>query len=179
MNKIYTKIGDTCKTYLNNNLIVDKDNCIIDLLGDIDELNSFIGNINEINLEFLNNIQNWLFDLETLIKNPDKKYIFDNNLENTKKLEDTIDNMENKLPKLNGLILPKGNISISRAICRRVERKLVAIKKNYPHIDNNSIIFINRLSDYLFQLSRYAHFIVNKKEFIYNKSDILTLINDF
>lgn len=142
-------------------------------------MNVYIGNINEIHLEFLNNIQIWLFDLETLIRNPEKKYIFDVNLEYTKKIEDTIDNMENKLPKLNGLILPKGTITISRAVCRRVERKLVAAKKKYSHIDNNSLVFINRLSDYLFQLSRYAHFIVNKKEIIYNKSDILTLTNDF
>jgi cob(I)alamin adenosyltransferase len=162
-----------------NNIIIDNDDFLMDLLGDIEELNAFIGNINEIHLEFLNNIQIWLFDLQTLIRNPEKKYIFDVNLEYTKKIEDTIDNMKSKLPILKGFILPKGNINISRIVCKKVERKLIAATKKYSHIDNNSIVFINRLSDYLFQLSRYAHFIINKKEIIYNKSDILTLTNDF
>lgn len=147
--------------------------CIYDLIGDIEELNSFIGNIDEIQLDFLNNIQIWLLDLITLIKNPNDKYIFDNNLEYTKKIEDATNNMENKLPKLNNLIIPKGSINITRSICRRVERKLVKIKNDYDNIDDNIIIFINKLSDYLFQLSRYAHFIVNKKEIIYYKSDII------
>lgn len=158
---------------------MSKDDLLLDLIGDIEELNSFIGNIDEIKLEFLDNIQIWLFDLIFLIENPVKKYFFDVNLEYTKKIEETITNMKNKLPKINNQILPKGTISIARSICRKVERKLIIANKKYSYIDNNCIYFINCLSEYLFYLSRYAHYIVNKKDIIYNKSNILTLTNDF
>lgn len=158
---------------------MSNDNLLLDLIGDIEELNSFIGNIDEIKIEFLDNIQIWLFDLISLIENPVKKYNFDVNLEYTKKIEETITNMKNKLPKINNQILPKGTISIARSICRKVERKLIIANKKYSYIDNNCIYFINCISEYLFYLSRYAHYIVNKKDIIYNKSNILTLINDF
>jgi cephalosporin hydroxylase len=89
--------------------------------------------------------------------------------------------MNGRLPKLTNFILPTGSINIARAVCRRVERKLVSVIKDYEHthINDNAMIFINRLSDYLFQLSRYAHFLTNKKEVIYHKSEILTLIDNF
>lgn len=159
--------------------MTNNDDFLIDLLEDIEELNTFIGNIDEIHLEFLDNIQIWLFDLIFLIENPNKMYNFDVNLEYTKKLEETINNMKNKLPELNNQILPKGTISIARSICRKVERKLNIAQKNYSYIDKNCITFINYLSEYLFYLSRYAHYIINKKDIIYNKSDILTLTDEF
>jgi len=181
MPKIYTKTGDKGHTSLYDCSRVEKTHELIDLLGDIDELNSFIGNIDEIHVDILNNIQIWLFDLGTLIANPIKKYNFDVNQEYTKKLEAEIDEMNGRLPKLTNFILPTGSINIARAVCRRVERKLVSVIKDYEHthINDNAMIFINRLSDYLFQLSRYAHFLTNKQEVIYHKSEILSLIDNF
>lgn len=177
MVKIYTKNGDSGFTSLYDGTKVSKDDIILDLIGNIDELNSFIGNINEINIEFLNNIQYWLFDLGTIIANPKKKYNFDVNLEYTKQLEENIDKYTNELPMLKNFILPSNSINICRAVCRKVERKLVSFKKiNNDFIDNNCIIFINRLSDYFFTLARYVNFINNKNEIIYKKTNILTEI---
>jgi len=176
MPKIYTKTGDKGETSLYDGSRVSKNDILIDLLGDIDELNSSIGNIIEIKLVFVDNIQIWLFDLGTLIANPKKIYHFDKDLIYTKELESEIDRMTASLPKLNNFILPIGSINICRAVCRRVERKLVYVKDLYEHIDNNSIIFINRLSDYLFTLSRYANYISNKNEIIYSKTSILEKI---
>jgi cob(I)alamin adenosyltransferase len=75
------------------------------------------------------------------------------------------------MPKLKNFILPSGNIHLSRAICRRCERKLVSVISNNEHIPNKCLAFLNRLSDYLFTLARYDNM---DNEVIYKKSDILT-----
>ena len=179
--RIYTKTGDDGSTSLYDCSRVSKSSYLINLLGDIDELNSFIGIIESEYL--LKDIQIWLFDLGTVIANPNKKYVFDQNLEFTKILEKEIDNMTNELPKLVNFILPSGNIHLSRAIARRCERRLVKLISNHnstiaKHIDHNCIKFINRLSDYLFTLARYDCYKKGFKENIYKKSAILTLIEN-
>lgn len=175
--KIYTKTGDKGLTSLYDCSRVSKSSKLIDLLGDIDELNSFIGIIDS--QFFLKEIQIWLFDLGTIIANPNKKFNFDINLEFTKILEKEIDMMTSNLPKLSNFILPSGNIHLSRAIARRCERKLVKLLDKYKstlgnHIDDNCLIFMNRLSDYLFTLARYDSYMKNEIENIYKKSNILS-----
>ena len=89
--------------------------------------------------------------------------------------------MTAQLPKLSNFILPSGNIHLSRAIARRCERKLVKLKSQnteITHIDDNCLIFLNRLSDYLFTLARYDTYMKNESENIYKKSAILTVINE-
>jgi cob(I)alamin adenosyltransferase len=169
--KIYTKTGDKGTTSLYDMSRVPKSSILIDLLGDIDELNSFIGIIE--NDMILSDLQIWLFDLGTIIANPKKKFNFDINQVFIKILENEIDKMTSELPKLSNFILPNGNIHLSRAIARRCERKMVEAKTEYSHIDDNCLIFINRLSDYLFTLARYDNI---NNEIIYIKSDILTPI---
>lgn len=175
--KIYTKTGDKGTTSLYDCSRVSKSSILIDLLGDIDELNSFIGIIDSSFL--LKDIQTWLFDLGTIIANPNKKYSFDVSQEFTKILEKEIDMMTQQLPKLTNFILPSGNIHLSRAIARRCERKLVDVITNgdYKHIDDNCLVFINRLSDYLFTLARYDCFMKGKDENIYKKSSILKMLD--
>lgn len=175
--KIYTKTGDKGTTSLYDCSRVSKSSILIDLLGDIDELNSFIGIIDSSFL--LKDIQTWLFDLGTIIANPNKKYSFDISQEFTKILEKEIDMMTQQLPKLTNFILPSGNIHLSRAIARRCERKLVDVITNgdYKHIDDNCLVFLNRLSDYLFTLARYDCFMQGKNENIYKKSSILKLFD--
>ncbi len=174
--KIYTKTGDKGTTSLYDCSRVSKSSILIDLLGDIDELNSFIGIIDSSFL--LKDIQTWLFDLGTIIANPNKKYSFDISQEFTKILEKEIDMMTQQLPKLTNFILPSGNIHLSRAIARRCERKLVDVITigDYKHIDDNCLVFLNRLSDYLFTLARYDCFMKGKDENIYKKSSILKVL---
>jgi cob(I)alamin adenosyltransferase len=133
--RIYTKTGDKGETSLYDCSRVSKSCDLIDLIGDIDELNSFIGIIESDKI--LKDIQIWLFDLGTIIANPKKKFVFDVNLEYTKILEREIDEVTDLLPKLTNFILPSNNIHLSRAIARRCERKMVEVKKNYTHIDEN------------------------------------------
>ncbi len=169
--KIYTKTGDSGCTSLYDMSRVPKSSILIDLLGDIDELNSFIGIIKS---EFiLPDLQIWLFDLGTIIANPKKKFYFDINQDFIKILENEIDRMTSELPKLSNFILPSGDIHLSRAIARRCERKMVEAKNEYSHIDDNCLIFVNRLSDYLFTLARFDN---KDNEVIYKKSSILTSI---
>jgi len=80
--RIYTKTGDKGETSLYDCTRVSKSSSLIDLLGDIDELNSFIGIIESDKI--LDELQVWLFDLGTIIANPRKKFKFDVNLEFTK-----------------------------------------------------------------------------------------------
>lgn len=176
--KIYTKTGDKGTTSLYDCSRVSKSSILIDLLGDIDELNSFIGIIDSSFL--LKDIQTWLFDLGTIIANPNKKYSFDVSQEFTKILEREIDMMTQLLPKLTNFILPSGNIHLSRAIARRCERKLVDVITNgdYKHIDDNCLVFLNRLSDYLFTLARYDCHMKGKDENIYKKSAILKVLEE-
>jgi cob(I)alamin adenosyltransferase len=169
--KIYTKTGDKGTTSLYDTSRVSKSSVLIDLLGDIDELNSFIGIIDSEYI--LEDLQVWLFDLGTIIANPEKKFNFDIDQKVIKLIENEIDKLVAQLPKLTNFILPSGNIHLSRAIARRCERKMVKAKTEYDHIDDNCLIFINRLSDYLFVLARYDN---KTNEVIYKKSSILTPI---
>ena len=172
--KIYTKTGDTGLTSLYDCSRVSKSSKLIDLIGDIDELNSFIGIIDSSVI--IKDIQVWLFDLNTIIANPKHNYLFDCDNKIIKIIENEIDSLTSKMPKLKNFILPCGNIHISRAVCRRCERKLVDILELHPHIPNQCLVFLNRLSDYLFTLARFEN-INNNNEIIYKKSSILTTEN--
>lgn len=188
MPSIYTKTGDNGDTGLFDGSRVLKNDLYINTLGDIDELNSYIGaiisssrycDIDEIKI--LNKVQNWLFDIGTLIATPNKcnidDIVFDIDNCYTKQLEKLIDNMTIKLPKLTKFILPGGNLEISnihiaRSVCRRAERNVVCVANNNLFIKKNCIKFINRLSDYLFTLARYIGKLSGTDEVIYVKNTV-------
>lgn len=167
--KIYTKKGDEGLTSLYDCSLVSKSCDIIDLIGDLDELNSFIGIIDS--KEILPSLQTWIFDLSTIIANPKHKYNFDEDNIIITLIEKEIDRLTEQMPKLKNFILPSGNIHLSRAICRRCERKLVGVIDNNQHIPSKCLAFLNRLSDYLFTLARFEN---KENEIIYKKSDILS-----
>ena len=90
-----------------------------------------------------------------------------------KEFEDFIDEMTAQMPKLSNFILPGGGkagvmLHLARAVCRRAERKIVELN-NKEKIDNNVIIYFNRLSDLLFTMARFANFKEKKKEIIWRK----------
>jgi cob(I)alamin adenosyltransferase len=169
--KIYTKTGDKGETGLFGGERVPKNSLRIEAYGTIDELNSFIGlAITEVKSAEVKNlleiIQNELFTVgsdlaapynETNEKNkisrvPEEFYI---------NVEKAIDKFEAELQPLKNFILPGGIKSASllhicRTICRRAERNVVALN-NSVKIDDNIIIFLNRLSDLFFVLARYEN----------------------
>ena len=165
--KIYTKNGDKGKTKLFGGTEKFKDDMRLECYGSIDELNSFIGHISdhEIHQDLkkdLHLIQNYLFNLGSLLAN-DKK----DNLKFLPKIEDKhinflekrIDQIESELSELRNFILPSGNkifslAQIARTVCRRAERKLVSLNKLEKNIDIIYTSFLNRLSDYIFVMSR-------------------------
>lgn len=180
--KIYTKTGDKGKTGLFNGRRVDKFDLRVECYGTIDELNSIIGiartfcNSEDLCKDLLN-ISALLFDLGADLATPidfesefNPRRIDEPDIE---KLEKLIDSYTEKIPKLNSFILPGGVPSAAflhqaRTICRRAERRIVLLAKE-QEIGNSIIIFVNRLSDYLFTASRYANFSEGKDDIIWNK----------
>lgn len=183
--KVYTKTGDKGETALLGGDRVAKFNERIDLYGDVDHLNSHIGlaisfltdNSNIVEKE-LKSIQNILFDIGSNLACPtDKRQTFQlKKLSNDqiKVLEDSIDLMEAKLPALKNFILPGGGkassfLHIARTTCRMVERKIVHFVKNNPaDLEDIYIQYFNRLSDYLFVVSRYCNMLEGEEEIIWN-----------
>jgi|TARA_B110000263_G_C15310478_1_gene512841 cob(I)alamin adenosyltransferase len=128
------------------------------------------GKIRKCLIKQLEEIQNSLFNvgfelatpIEHQMKN-DKGELFKNlfNEQNIKDIEKAIDKMEESLPPLENFILPTGvlpaaQMQLSRAICRRAERSIVTANQD-TEVSQNILVYINRLSDYLFVLARYTH----------------------
>ena len=164
--KIYTKTGDKGQTGLFGGKRVAKSHPRIEAYGTVDELNSYIGLIRFKDIQshyqdVLGKAQNTLFDLGSILaSDPDK-----NNLRiptisesDIQLLEKEIDQMNEELPELRAFILPGGNDEVSfchiaRCVCRRAERLVVALS-DIEQVEELTIRYLNRLSDYLFVLAR-------------------------
>ena len=164
--KIYTKKGDKGKTQLLGGTMVDKFNYKIEAYGNIDELNSFIGHlhdqdINKNHKEFLIFIQIQLLNLGSIVSFDRKKKnikLPQVLISDVRKIEDEIDELEKDLLPLSAFILPSGHpisslCHICRTVCRRAERGVVLLSSKGEN-QEIAIQFLNRLSDYLFVLSR-------------------------
>ncbi len=168
--KIYTKTGDKGKTSLLSGKRVSKYHPRIEAYGTVDELNSFIGLLRASDLEkhsdfILENIQNQLFAIGSLLaideKNP-KFSLPEISSSDVEMLELEMDRIESALPKLKSFIIPGGSQSIAfchvcRSVCRRAERLIIELSDN-EQVSENIIIYMNRLSDYFFMLSRKIAF---------------------
>ena len=164
--KIYTKTGDTGETALFGGKRVKKYHPRIEAYGTVDELNSFIGLIrDQINEEHLRQVllkvQERLFTVgAALAADPEKSNLKkpDLRVEDIQLLETEIDEMEKGLPELKNFILPGGHPAISachiaRCVCRRAERLAVQLSEQ-EFVADLIIIYLNRLSDYLFVCAR-------------------------
>lgn len=160
--KVYTKTGDGGETSLFDGARVKKSNDVIELLGSLDELNAHLGLVHSVvdaklQLHLLQIIKN-IFKLSANIALAKKYQCFDLTDE-VCQLEQLIDELDSKLPKLKNFIYPVGSVAIgqvhiARAVCRRVERDLVALSLK-QQINPSYLKYINRLSDLLFMLTRY------------------------
>jgi cob(I)alamin adenosyltransferase len=164
--KIYTKTGDDGTTGLFGGARVPKHHIRIEAYGTIDELNAHIGLVADYAAEqadFLRRIQSRLFTLGAILATqPDKPNLMLKDLadEDVATLEAEIDRMEAELPQLKNFILPGGHPVVSychlaRCVCRRAERLTVALHEIEP-TEPLVLFYLNRLSDYLFVLSRYV-----------------------
>jgi cob(I)alamin adenosyltransferase len=164
--KIYTKTGDKGFTSLIGGTRVPKHHLRIESYGTVDELNSYIGLIRdqEITLhdkDFLKEIQDRLFTIgSSLAADPEKSkmVIPDLNPEDIELLEKEMDAINLQVPELKHFILPGGSTTISychvaRTVCRRAERLTVHLADE-SIVDDKVIVYLNRLSDYLFTLAR-------------------------
>lgn len=164
--KIYTKTGDKGYTSLIGGTRVPKHHVRIETYGTVDELNSYIGIIRdqEITLEqkdMLKEIQDRLFTIGSSLASDPKKSkmkIPDLHTSDIELLEQQIDKMNEDLPELRHFILPGGDQAVSfchiaRCVCRRAERICVNLAE-ISSVDEKVIIYLNRLSDYLFVLAR-------------------------
>ena len=163
--RIYTKTGDEGETGLFGGKRLPKSHIRIDAYGTVDELNSYIGLVrdyteNDATRSLLKEIQDRLFTIgSNLASDPDKKMtVPDIKPEDILLLEKEMDRMNDALPELKNFILPGGHPSvstchISRCVCRRAERLVVALAQK-EWVEPIIIQYLNRLSDYLFVLAR-------------------------
>ncbi len=168
--KIYTKTGDKGTTSLIGGTKVLKSDLRITTYGTIDELNSWIGLVNDSISDFsanniLKEIQDRLFTIgSALACDPDKEtklLIPDLHEKDVYLLEKEMDTMNETLPEMKHFILPGGSMAVSyihitRCVCRRAERCCVKLSGNPGHVAPLIIQYLNRLSDYLFVLARYV-----------------------
>ena len=176
--KIYTKTGDQGKTSLIGGTKVSKSNIRIESYGTVDELNSHIGYVSDViedekSILNLREIQDRLFTIgSTLACDPEKDTkmkIPDLHEEDIVFLEHEMAKMNEVLPEMRSFLLPGGHISVSsahiaRCVCRRAERICVQMQEDNLDISPIIIKYLNRLSDYLFILSRYTGHLHGAKE---------------
>ncbi len=168
--KIYTKTGDKGQTSLIGGTRIPKFDDRIEAYGTVDELNSHIGLIRDQQIEdnsraILIEVQDRLFTIGSLLAaDPEKNkmalpQISESDIE---LLEKEIDKMNEVLPEMKHFVLPGGHTTISychiaRCVCRRAERCVLRLNEQHP-VDELIYKYLNRLSDYLFVLSRKITF---------------------
>jgi len=177
--KIYTKTGDKGQTALIGGTRVNKNDVRLEAYGTVDELNSFIGLLvsflpDDENKNFLLNIQNTLFDLggnlaiDTTAPNIEKYSISFDERE-IQKLETEIDRISETLSLLKSFVIPGGNQTaalchVCRTITRRAERNIYTMSEHFQ-VEKKLLVYVNRLSDYFFVLSRFFNKSENKEIF--------------
>lgn len=175
--KIYTKTGDKGTTSLFSDQRVPKNHPYIEALGAVDEANSSIGLAGSLLpkeelfvsvKKQLETIQHALFDVGAALATPrschERKKLdktrFDD--ESIKQLEDWMDAMDKELPPLKTFILPSGHpagaaLHLCRSFVRRSERIVLPLYQQ-EDVSQNVLVYLNRLSDYLFMVSRFVNF---------------------
>ena len=171
--KIYTKTGDKGTTALFGGTRVPKHHIRIESYGTVDELNSHLGlirdqDINQDYKDLIIHIQDRLFTVGAVLATDPEKAVLKNgkerlnipkiSSENIERLEQEMDTMNEALPPMTHFVLPGGHQTVSfchiaRCVCRRAERLASALNE-LEAIEPNTLMYLNRLSDYLFVLAR-------------------------
>lgn len=162
--KIYTRTGDGGSTGLFSGQRVSKTDPRIEACGTVDELNSHLGvavasDPADAVGDDLRRIQGELFTLGSELASPDGSECKLGE-ESVAWLEGRIDAMTAEIAPLRNFILPGGSpaaaqIHVARAVCRRAERRVIALSGDAP--PSQAVVYLNRLSDFLFTLARYEN----------------------
>ena len=179
--KIYTKTGDKGETGLSGGARVPKDALRIEAYGGVDELNSLLGVVRALKPkkridDILKSIQQDLFILGADLATPNRtkaSSIPRIMHSSAVSLEMIIDELELSLTPLDAFILPGGSVvashlHLARTVCRRTERSVVHLSRS-EEVSDDVLVYINRLSDLLFVLARYANVLDKKKEVKWEK----------
>ena len=187
--KIYTGSGDRGKTSLFSGERLSKNNARIEAYGDVDELNSNLGVLaaalepDSESRKELQKIQSVLLQtgawLATTPLSSSTTELDAFSKQSIRELESAIDRMEHNLPPLNDFILPGGRMTaalahVARTVCRRAERHVVAISdvargNQLPESYRLLLVYLNRLSDYLFVLARFCNQEAGEEDLIWKR----------
>jgi cob(I)alamin adenosyltransferase len=176
---IYTRTGDKGKTTLREGKKVSKTHIRLEAYGAVDELNSSLGvviaNLKQLTLKKeLLRIQNDLFEIGGQLASLKKNKELDKYLEQRAgDFEELMDKWTKNMPKLTQFILPGGSktaslVHVSRTVCRRAERRVVEFAEK-EKVDHKVIMYLNRLSDFLFTMTRFINKIEKQKETVWIK----------
>ena len=192
LTKIYTKVGDKGNTHLASGQKISKASLRIEAYGTVDELNSTIAMLRDliqqenlllknVSLAELSNsivkIQNELFDIGGELSTPCEKLDLKRQIvvsaHEVSRLENEIDQMNETLKPLENFVLPGGHIinsvaHLTRTICRRAEREVIKLNE-HEEVREDLKIYLNRLSDWLFVLSRYLSKLLNVPETLWQQ----------
>jgi cob(I)alamin adenosyltransferase len=194
LSKIYTRTGDQGMTRVVGGDQQRKDSPLVESYGEVDELNSHIGllralasqhaELSQVSEPIFQTIQNDLFDIGSLLATmPGNKHLAarldafkkpmeDGSDQRVNALEQQIDAWNEHLPELNSFVLPGGGLvnaqaNVARTVCRRLERLLVKRQTTYP-VDPVILVYINRLSDFLFVYGRWASTQLGEAELLWD-----------
>jgi cob(I)alamin adenosyltransferase len=174
--KIYTRSGDHGDTGLFGGGTIRKSSLRVETYGTVDELNSILGVVRALEIpdqagQWLNSIQADLFNLGADLATPvsvKSEWVVRMSADRAQMLERGIDEMDTVLPPLKHFILPGGTLAsahlhVARAVCRRAERAAVALADT-DEVNAEAIIYLNRLSDFLFTLARWVNYSAGTSE---------------
>ena len=175
--KVTTKTGDDGTTGMADGTRKNKSDDLLNTIGELDELNSWMGKIislDEIKIDkqVLIDIQHCLFEIGGSLSTGTEGSLNSDDIET---LEVAINTYNTKLPELDNFILPGGHessadIHITRAVCRRCERSMVKIKDS-NNLSKYNLIYINRLSDFLFILASTVNLREGIREHTWNQKN--------
>lgn len=180
---VYTKTGDKGTTGLVGGTRVPKTHIRLEAYGTVDELNAHIGLLmsyltDDRDYLFMQKVQDKLFGVGSHLATDQEKIKLHEvsviTQEDVASIEHEIDAADEILPELHSFVLPGGCrgsavAHICRTICRRAERRILVLNEQYP-VSPELLVYVNRLSDYLFVLSRKINFNEGKDEIFWNNS---------
>lgn len=177
---VYTRTGDKGMTSLVGGSRVAKTDVRLEAYGTVDELNSFIGllitYLDGSDKQFMQSVQNKLFVVGGYLATDQSKHelVCQITAQDVEEMELAIDEADGGLPPLKAFVLPGGSqgaavCHVCRTVCRRAERRILALADLHP-VAPELIAYINRLSDYLFVLSRKINLQQKNDEIFWDNS---------